>query len=314
MLPPLPDRLRTQFLGLIGEGIGPWIDGLPDLVARLCRDWDVELQATLDDGWSAYVASGVRHGQPVVFKVVPQAAEGRAEIAGLLARDGRAVPTLLCHDLTAPALLLRHVPGRAPTQGELSARGVAGLLSRLHLHVERPPAHAPQLIDRLAAHWQSRLTANRPLPSPLPDRLVADAAASVERLCGSWPRPVLVHGDFEARNILRSDDDLIAIDSPAAVGDPGYDAACWILSEHDGNPDALRHRTTELADALDYPTQRIWQWAWPLAVDELLDKLDQPGWSQQSIHDALTLARTVAPTTVLDCHSAPPAELLVSRT
>jgi streptomycin 6-kinase len=314
VLPPLPERLRTQFLGLIGEGIGPWIDGLPDLVARLCRDWDVELQGTLEDGWSSYVASGLRHGQPVVLKVVPQAAEGRAEIAGLLARDGRGVPTLLCHDFTAPAVLLRRVPGRAPTQGELSAREVAGLLNRLHLHVERPPAHAPQLIDRLASHWQSRLSANHRLPSPLPDRLVADAAASVERLCRSWPRPVLVHGDFEARNILRSDDGLVAIDSPTAVGDPGYDAACWILSEHDGNPEAFRHQTRELADAFDYPTQRIWQWAWPLAVDELLDKLDQPGWSQQSIDDTLTLARTVARAAAPDCSNALPGEPPVPRT
>lgn len=298
----------------MGEGVGPWIDGLPELVARLCRDWDVELQATLDDGWSAYVASGLRHGEPVVLKVVPQAAEGRAEIAGLLARDGRGVLTLLCHDFTMPALLLRRVPGRAPTQGELSAGEIAGLLRRLHLHIDRPPAHAPQLIDRLATHWQSRHNTDHRLPSPLPDRVVADAAASVERLCRSWPGPVLVHGDFEARNLLRSVDGLLAIDSPAAIGDPGYDAACWILSEHHGNPEALRHQIAQLADAFGYPAQRIWEWAWPLAVDELLDKLYQPGWSQQSIHDALTLARTVAPTTALDCHIAPPAEPPVSRT
>lgn len=53
VLPALPERLRTQFLGLIGEGVGPWIDGLPDLVARLCSDWDVELQGTLEDGWKS---------------------------------------------------------------------------------------------------------------------------------------------------------------------------------------------------------------------------------------------------------------------
>ncbi|MGH2926597.1 MAG: aminoglycoside phosphotransferase family protein [Solirubrobacteraceae bacterium] len=306
VLPALPERLRTQFLGLIGEGVGPWIDGLPDLVARLCRDWDVELQGTLEDGWSSYVTFGVRHGQPVVLKVVSQAAEGRAEIAGLLARDGRGVPTLLCHDLIAPALLLRRVRGRSPTQGELGAGEVAGLLRRLHLHIERPSAHVPQLIDGLASHWESRVSANRRLPSPLPDGLVADAAASVERLCRSWPRPVLVHGDFEARNILRSDDGLLAIDSPAAVGDPGYDAAWWILSEHGGNPEAFRRHAMELADALGYPTRRIWQWAWPLAVDELLDKLHEPGWSQPSVGDAFALARIVARAAAPRWHSALP--------
>lgn len=164
----------------------------------------------------------------------------------------------------------------------------------------------PQLIERSAVRWQSRVTINRQLARPLPDGLVADAAASVERLCGSWPRPVLVHGDFEARNILRSEDGLLAIDSPAAVGDPGYDAAWWMLSEHDGDPEAFHRQTAEFADALGYPAHRICQWAWPLAVDELFDKLHEPGWPEQSIDDAFAVARMVARIAAPRWHGAPP--------
>ncbi|MGH2873074.1 MAG: phosphotransferase, partial [Solirubrobacteraceae bacterium] len=200
MLPALSERLRTQFLGLIGEGVGQWIDGLPHLVARLCRDWDVELQGTLEDGWSWYVAFGTRRGQPVVLKVVPRTADGRAEIAGLLAR-GCGVPEMVCHDFAAAALLLCRLPGHCATRGELDVSEVAGVLRRLHLPIESPPTYVPQLIERLAPHWQSRVSINRHLARSLPDDLVA--GASVEWLCRSWPRPVLVHGDFEARNILR---------------------------------------------------------------------------------------------------------------
>jgi streptomycin 6-kinase len=148
----------------------------------------------------------------------------------------------------------------------------------------------PLLAERLGARWSRRADSNRRLP----DGVVTSAAAGAGRLCASWSRPVLLHGDFEARNILRAGDDLVAIDSPAAVGDPGYDAASWVLSEHDGDAAALRVRVARLAGALDYPAQRIWHWAWPLAVDSLLDKLYQPGWSRASVDDAFAVARLIA--------------------
>ncbi|MGH2873572.1 MAG: phosphotransferase [Solirubrobacteraceae bacterium] len=263
-------------------------------MGRLCREWGVELLGTLEDGWSSYVAFGRRRDEPVVLKVVPLVAEGRAEIAGLLARDGHRVPTLLCHDLAAVALLLSRVRERPLAQGELDVGSVGELLRGLHLRVDSPPEYVPWLRDRLRAHWASRVDVNRDRGRMLPDGLVADAASSVERLCASWSRPVLLHGDFERRNILYSEDGAVAIDSPAAAGDPGYDAAWWLLSECADNAELFRHDAIVLAGALAYPMQRIWSWAWPLAVDDLLDKLLVPGWQQEDINDAFGVARMVA--------------------
>jgi streptomycin 6-kinase len=115
---------------------------------------------------------------------------------------------------------------------------------------------------------------------------------------------VLLHGDFEARNILHATDGLVAIDSPAAVGDPGYDAASWVLSEADCSADSLPIQATQLAAALGYPKRRIWTWAWPLAVDNLLGKLHEPGWSQERIRHALLVARSVASVAAADWRSA----------
>ncbi|MGH2871720.1 MAG: hypothetical protein ACRDL5_04575, partial [Solirubrobacteraceae bacterium] len=69
----------------------------------------------------------------------------------------------------------------------------------------------------------------------------------------------------------------------------------------------------EFADALDYPTHRIWQWAWSLTVDELLDKLDEPGWPQQSIDDAFAAARMVARVAAPRWHHALTAAPLTLR-
>lgn len=295
MIPSLPERLQLQFLGLIGEQVRPWLDDLPSVVARLCRAWDVELQGTLANGWNSYVAFGERRGEPVVLKVSPKLAEGRAEIAALLVRDGVGVPPVLCHDFELAALLLpRVVPGTAVKTGEVDALAVAALLRRLHIRAEPALRHVPALGERLGTYWKQRATVELRLADALPYGLVADAAAAVDRLCDSWSRPVLLHGDFEARNVLHDGAGLVAIDCPAAVGDPGYDAASWVLSEGNDDPRSMRVLVAQLGEALDYPTQRIWQWAWPLAIDDLLDKLHEPGWPQERIGDAFEIARSVA--------------------
>ena len=310
MNPALPERLQLQFLGLIGERVRPWLDALPTLVRRLCKDWDVELHGTFEDGWSSYVAFGTRQDNPVVLKIAPKHTEGRAEIAGLLARDGGGVPQLLCHDLEAAALLLARVDPGTPLQtGEIDVRGIAALLRRLHVPVKTPPPHITLLGEQLAIHWPQRAAINHQLLTPLSGELVAGAAETAQRLSHSWSRPVLLHGDFEARNILHVTDGLVAIDSPAVVGDPGYDAAWWVLSESDHSAESLPVRVTQLAAALNYPDHRIWTWAWPLAVDDLLDKLHEPGWSHECIHDALAAARSIASIAARPgtTHSADPA-------
>ncbi|MDA0161719.1 aminoglycoside phosphotransferase family protein [Solirubrobacter ginsenosidimutans] len=295
MLPALPERLRLQFLGLIGEQVKPWLDDLPGLVGRLCREWDVQLEGTFAGGWSAYVAFGTRRGEPVVLKVAPRPADGRAEIGGLVARDGVGVPRLLCHDLAAAALLLPRVqPGVSVNARELRADEAAGLLRRLHVPVDVPPEHVPLLRERLAAQWAAHATRNRRLSRSLPDELVADAASAAEQLSDSWSRSVLLHGDFEARNLLHAAGGLVAIDSPAAVGDPGYDAASWVMSEHDGDAQAFRASVAQFVHALAYPEQRLWRWAWPLAVDSLLAKLSEPGWSSEAVGEAFAVAGLVA--------------------
>jgi streptomycin 6-kinase len=305
MNPALPERLRLQFLGLVGERVNPWLDALPTLVGRLCEQWDLELQGTLEGGWSSYVAFGTRRGDPVVLKIAPKPAEGRAEIAGLLLRRGVGVPPMLCHDFPAAALLVpRLQPGTPVQTGELDAGRIAALLRGLHIALQTGPPHITLLSEQLAGRWRQQTRSNRGLVTPLADTMVAAAAQSARRLSESASCPVLLHGDFEARNILHGRQGLVAIDSPAVVGDPGYDAASWVLSEGGGSADALGVRVRQLAAAFGYPEQRIWAWAWPLAVDSLITKLHEPGWPAARINEAFALTRLITGIAAPSWHDA----------
>lgn len=100
---------------------------------------------------------------------------------------------------------------------------------------------------------------------------------------------VIARSDGSAHHVFP-----VAVDSPAVLGDPGYDAASWVLSESDGSADPVCARVTQVAAALDYPEQRIWAWAWPLVVDNLLTKLHEPGWPPERISQAFALTRSIA--------------------
>jgi streptomycin 6-kinase len=282
----LPARLRDQFLGLHGEGIRPWIDGLPALVRRFGAAWEVELTGTLDGGWSSYVAAGTRRSLPVVLKLAPDAELARAEIAGLALRDGVAVPRLIEADRTAGALLLERIaPGTPVPAGALTAADVAALLQRLHLPAGRAWGARTELEDRLCARWTRRRAT---------DPAVAEGAISATReLARSWSRPVLLHGDFEARNLLRGRGGIVAIDGPAAVGDPGFDLASWTLFEAQGDLADLGPLLEALATALAYPLDRARRWAWLLAADGLYARRHEPGWPPAEIEAAVETVRAL---------------------
>jgi streptomycin 6-kinase len=288
----LPERLRLQFIGLMGDDVRPWLDALPDLVDRLCAAWEVDLDRALDGGWSSYVACGTRFGEPVVLKVVPEVELGRAEIAGLVARNGVGVPRLIRADRSTAALLLERVlPGAQPSPDDVDAPRVAEVLGRLHLTATPASADVPSLSERLAVRWSRRVPADLQLEASALD----GAARVAETLSSNWDRPLLLHGDFEARNLLVARTGLVAIDSPAAIGDPGFDLACWALSQSHGDPAGLGPLLDEIATALGYPPERARQWAWPLAVDSLFAKLHEPGWPAREIDEAMTVAWLLTP-------------------
>ncbi len=61
-------RLRARF----GAGVQPWLDALPDRVARLCAQWGLEPGEVFPTGNSAVTMRVARAGEPAVLKVSPE--------------------------------------------------------------------------------------------------------------------------------------------------------------------------------------------------------------------------------------------------
>jgi glycosyltransferase involved in cell wall biosynthesis/streptomycin 6-kinase len=269
--PPLPARLRDHLIGLLGREVETWLADLPRLVEFYAEMWDLTLTEFLDDGWSAYVAGGIRAGGEVVVKVSPDRSRAQAEIAGLLIRAGIGVPRVLEHDFEDCIVLME----RVHRAGELALRAperdaaMAGLANVIH--VEPPPEaeHVPPLIDFIEEWWAWLEKLNPSLSRPIDAALMHSGIEEARLLAETTIEPRLLHGDFNARNVVSGIDGPIAIDAPAMIGDREFDLANWLVSE---GPDDPGIRVERMARLTGTDPERIWRWAWPLLIDLELER------------------------------------------
>jgi streptomycin 6-kinase len=91
--------------------------------------------------------------------------------------------------------------------------------------------------------------------------LHARAAAQLERPDGPPSgSPVLLHGDFQTKNLLEATGGAVAaIDPLPCVGDPAFDAATWsVLSPA---PEPIAARVEAIARALAWDPAPVARWA-----------------------------------------------------
>ena len=242
-----------------GEQGRAWIATVPDRLAAAAALWRLELGAELPGGLLAcVVAATTADGRDAVLKLPSPWARGADEVRALRAWKGRGAPELLSEDPALGALLIERIrPGTHAD--DLEAGTVVTLVLTLRVH---PYDGAPPLGEIVARRIANAGSEGRSSPKRL-----AWAKAALERLEFEPPTAVLVHGDFDERNILRcARRGVCAIDPLPCAGDPLYDAAYWI---HGTGRPGRRGRFDGLADALSLDRgerARLRDWCGVIAV------------------------------------------------
>jgi streptomycin 6-kinase len=234
---PVPDALRRG-AGRTPEGAA-WLAGLPALVARALDRWSLTAEDPFPSGSASWCAP-VRPagGADLVLKISFPHAEARDEAAVLRAWHGHGAVRLVDAHAGDWALLLGRVrPGtplrttRTPVPRRL---GEAADVLRA-LHAAPAPDGLPDLAD-VARGWaalvEQRADAARSAGARLDPGQVRATLAVLRAPAG--PAPVVLHGDLNPGNLLRSGDGWCAIDPKALRGDPAYDP--WPLLEQVGEP------------------------------------------------------------------------------
>lgn len=243
-----------------------WVNRLPEQLASLAREWDLQIGADLATEIGVDFSSGVSSVSvgctgpmgDVVLKLAPDAFALAEEVEMLrqFAPSGR-VPAVL-GSAKGAALLEAVSPGtpveqlpetRWPSPGEY-----AGFLNELHAVGD--PESAPREVGdwlQLMLGWTERAGFD-----------VSESRRIAEELLGAPADRVLLHGDLHLGNVLASDTKGLVARSPiACAGERCFDAADYVLEGAD--PAAMAWRRDELARAADLDVDRLDAWCRALA-------------------------------------------------
>ena len=233
-----------------------WLATVPGTLSKLAEEWQLGLGARLRGGLLAIVHEATTaSGEQVVLKLASRWDRPLEEIACLEAWAGGGAPRLLRADPARGAMLLERIEPAVRAR-DAGAAEVANVLRQLHLE----PPHGMRTLGEVARRRLARAVVQRRAN----DARVRWAIAAVERLEVDPPQPVIVHGDFDWRNLLRCRErGLVAIDPLACVGDPAYDAGYWA---HAAGDSGRRARTAEIADVLGLDVRRVRAWCAVVAV------------------------------------------------
>jgi streptomycin 6-kinase len=260
----IPAEFAESTIAREGDAGRAWLAALPAIADEVLTRWKCT-----QDGPTMYGGVGIVlpvQGDRVVKISYPHPGNDY-EADAFETWAGRGAVKLYRRDDERYALLLERAHPEALSgvdDGDIMALAAGQLSRRLAVAA---PEHLPRLSDR-ADEWTEELRSGAAnFPDALPPSAV-DAALTVIDDLGRKQPELVVHGDFHARNILRSDrEPWLAVDPKGYVGDPAYDAATFALPRAFAlidSPDLFRTLLRELAifaEAAELDPLRIRRWA-----------------------------------------------------
>jgi streptomycin 6-kinase len=268
-------QCERKIMDVHGQAGVAWLAGLPALLAQCAARWSLNIQPPFPISSYNYVAPAVGpEGEPLVLKAGVPHGELWSEIDALLLFDGRGIARLLDFDRELGALLLERVlPGQSlwSVAGEAEQiDALAGVLRRLWRplpaeHPFRTIADLARGFERLRAEFDGGY-------GPFPPARVERAAALFRELTGGGNVLMLIHGDANPGNILRSErDGWLAIDPKGYAGHPLWDVATYLNDPpvslcRDDLISLQGRRVAALAEGLGAPRQAVLAWAEAHAV------------------------------------------------
>ncbi len=271
------------------EAANAWFQRLPAFLEECAERWQLTLLPPFENLSFHYVAPAVRaDGTQVILKTCAFSDEFEHGLPALRFFNGRGIARLLEYDEEQKVMLLERLqPGTmlaelVPEQDEQATSILAGVMRRLWRPV--PAEHAFPTVEQLGQGLTQLRTRYAGGYGPFPPRLVDEAMDLFATLSASAEVHMLLHGDLQHHNVLRSGETWLAIDPKGVVGDPGYEVGASFYNpmprilEVPDLQRMLARRVAQLSEELDMERARIRGWglaqcvlnAWNMVANEQL--------------------------------------------
>lgn len=261
--------LTQNIINIYGKQGEEWIANLPDIIDALAKHWNLSHFTPIDNKTFSYVAKAITNtntNQPIVLKICCDEKSMTNEIQALKYFDGDGSIQLLdYHPKYNASLLQQAIPGTTlktiyPTQIDYVMNCYVHTMKRLHSK-HLPSKHSYQHIGEWLRTIDG-LTPNKPCPA----HLLEKAISLKNSLLATMTTEIFLHGDLHHDNILKNNDEWLAIDPKGIVGEPEFEIAAFDfmyvteLADNINVKDIFESRANLLAKKSGLNAQRIKNW------------------------------------------------------
>ncbi|GAA5058134.1 aminoglycoside phosphotransferase family protein [Nocardia callitridis] len=285
----IPEGFASATIAREGEPGSRWIAALPGLIEELTRRWSCTPEGQVWHGQVGVVVP-VRSGDlaPAVLKVSFPHPGNVHEPDAFEVWGGSGAVRLFRRDDAVFAMLLERA-GEGSLAGVEDFDAAVAALGELSRRLAVPAPEGLPRIARQMPEWEHEITTTaRELGSPMPQRVLDAAVATVREFGGDQPN-TLVHGDLHDSNVLPSQrEPWLVVDPKGYVGDPAYDAITVVRSLrflpllNEPDPERAVRRGLDLyCEGAGIDRTRARRWVQAGAVRSALwgRRYDEPSWA-----------------------------------
>lgn len=275
-----PPRRLVRALAEIrqgGDGVGEWLERLPELVQQAVDLRELTVERVQTPGGRSSLVLLVRQydDTPAVLKLAPERARPESERAALAHWDGRgAVQALNPGDSSHGVLLLERLRPDLSVRSLPEAKALLEAAATLRrLWVEPPKAQVFETVAERTGRQAEALRVSAENDTEV--RGLVDAALGVrEELLRSAPEERLLHGTFRQSKVLAGERlPWLAVGPDPVVGECAFDLARLVrdrvedLIASPSGAATTRRRVRRLAESLDVDQERLRGWTLFRAVE-----------------------------------------------
>jgi len=278
----VPDGLSDIIRRRQGQAGIKWLNTLPALTEKLCRQWDLRLDGAPMYGSSSLIVPVRRGMDDFVLKMAWPHWKSRTEARALSVWAGVAAVQLVQYEADHDALLLERLDENR-SLNDLPSEAAAAVAGTLIRRLATSDPGALPSVAELSERWSVELPAQwYRLGCPGEPRHMREAATAAAELARS-SRRLVVNQDLHYSNVLAATRaPWLVIDPKALVGDAEF-AVCPLLWNRFSDMDDVRglHRRVSIiidAGGLDAQLTLAWSrvraveyWLWSLERGETVE-------------------------------------------
>lgn len=257
----MTEKFEDNIKKIYGTEGSAWLSSLPQQLKQLAKKHRLSQLKHASPLTFNYVATGYQDNRPIALKLGLNIKALTKETLCLTAFNGHGAVDIYDHS-EGMLIMQQAIPGTTlksyfPSRDNEAIEIVCHTLKQLH-QAKIPLNHKfyslPELLQTL-----DHITG-------IPNAILNKAKKLRDQLLASTDKTVLLHGDLHHDNLLKNDNDWLAIDPKGFIGDPIFDICAFIcnpspeLIATDNFSDIINHRIKACAETLQCSEQRIRDW------------------------------------------------------